>query len=343
MRFPRVVLALIAGSVLAAASSPRRELVAATDLDSGLLARPTASGIRVEQTGRSPISILLPDGAQITGLVPLHQGWMVAGTRPQEAGSELLLLQHRGAVQRDLPAPTERSGRWRTSPVAVTVGQRLQTLVWLEGDRRDAMAVRAARWLGDRWSPTETVSPVGRGSQLALAATALADGEVLAVWSAFDGQDDEILWSRTQGGRWSVPDRVAADNAVPDITPTVTTLPGGALVAWSRYTPSGYELVGARFDGTRWLADSPLREPGTLFPSFARSGGDLVLLCRRAGASPGWAALRLDGSGSVSARTSVADPNEERPSLSRTQADAIRFLWNDRSVDGRWSAVLAPR
>ncbi|HEX5760898.1 MAG TPA: hypothetical protein VF121_17045, partial [Thermoanaerobaculia bacterium] len=143
----------------------------------------------------------------------------------------------------------------------------LAGLAWLEGADGRSLAVRFARWDGERWARPRTVAAPGPGSQTALAAARLADASWLLAWSRFDGADDEVVWSRSagpEGESWSAPRRIAQDNAVPDVTPALTAVAGGgAVAAWSRYDGEDYRVVTARFDGRGWSAPRAVGPAGS--------------------------------------------------------------------------------
>ncbi len=138
-----------------------------------------------------------------------------------------------------LPAPPGQVGVDRRSPVLLVRKETLLGIAWLEGDTASSLSVRAAAWDGDAWQDVETVSAPGPGSQTGLTGTVLADGSWLLAWSAVDGEDDEIVWSRRAGDRWTPVRPVSENNHVPDVTPVLTAAGTGALLAWSRYDGEG--------------------------------------------------------------------------------------------------------
>ena len=215
------------------------------------------------------------------------------------------------------------------SPRPVHGGGVLRGVAWLEGAAEDHLAVRYAPWTGAGWGEAETVAARGPGSQLAVRAAVLDDGGVLAVWSRFDGSDDEIFWSLRHDGAWSAPRRLGDDDAVPDVTPTVTAIPGGALAAWAGFDGHGYRVYAARFDGTAWSAQRPLGPLGSAFPGFETAGGAAatVALLYRTARPRGWTVVELgddltprrrahtDRATSVSARPVMVDDDGAGPVL----------------------------
>ena len=222
---------------------------------------------------------------EVTALVAVRDGRLAAGTRRTDAGTELVLFAEAADRVASLPVPTLRIGAVRHDPQPLVADGELAGLAWLEGRDLRSLAVRFARWVGEGWERPHTVAAPGPGSQLALAAARLADGSWLLAWSRYDGGDDEVVWSRSagsDGAAWSPPRRIAADNAVPDVTPALAAAPGGgAVAAWSRYDGEDYRVVTARFDGRRWTVPRVVGPAGSLEPSWERAAsGEPALVVR---------------------------------------------------------------
>ena len=184
------------------------------------------------------------------------------------------------------------------------------------------------------WGAPVTVAAPGLGSQLALTGTVLEDGSWLVAWSSFDGTDDEILWSRRLPGTesWSAPQRLGADNAVPDITPALVATGQGALAVWSRYDEGQYRLFRARFSGDRFAAPEILAPGGTMHPSFLRVGTDpdaLTLLYLHA--SPrSWGVMEVTADGTPGKRVLVpiaTAAERQRPILRRFDGGVLHLIW----------------
>ncbi len=252
-----------------------------------------------------------PPGFRPYGLSELAGGWLLAGDAEDGAGRGLHLVRHDGSAATELPEPPGRVGLYRIQPVPLVAAGELRGLAWLEGDGPRSLAVRAATWTGGGWLPGPWVSTPGPGSQLALSATVLDDGSWLILWSAFDGEDDEIHWSRGDGQTFEPPRRLLDDNRVPDILPGVVAVPGGALAAWSRFDGRDYRLQLARLAGDRWLPLDWQGGRGSFAAGFlARAGRTYLLFHTVAGDS--WQLLELSRSGRQVRRRAVA-PDSPRP------------------------------
>ncbi|HVR11777.1 MAG TPA: GDSL-type esterase/lipase family protein [Thermoanaerobaculia bacterium] len=292
----------------------------ATGSEAGLRFVTAAGEAHLELQPGKLASLALPAGARIEAAAALAGGWIAAGTMPNATpvGRELLLLVGSGdgpaaAQTLTLPPPAGRIGKLLAEPLPLVAGGRLTGLVWLEGDDPRALGVRYAGWNGAAWSAAQTISAPGQGSQLALAAAHLAGGAWLLAWSAFDGHDDEIVWSWGHDGSWTPPRRLT-DNAVPDITPALTASGRGALIAWSQLAGDGYRLLVARFRDGSFGEPEVVAPGGSLYPSFEPSpGAGRSHLLYRTAQPRGWAAIELDAGGRPGRQAGCADPPAPAP------------------------------
>jgi len=285
------------------------------------------------------LSIAVPTAATAArpegGSLALRAGSLAWGVEQGAAGSSIWLRREGAGPAVELPEPGERIASRRDEPLPVVSEGDLAGLFWLEGDSPQRFAVRYAPWRGEGWGTVETISPPGPGSQLALAATTLRDGRLLLVWSAFDGQDDEILYSLRSGqGAWSPPARVDADDAWPDITPAIVAVDEGALVAWSGFDGDQYRVYVARFDGERFRPARAVGSAGTVFPTFRAEDGAPLLVYRNA-KPRGWTVAELDRSGAPRRSAFVAGDEREAPDVERRDG-ALRLRWGSSEREARW-------
>lgn len=269
------------------------------------------------------------------GSQPLRSGSLAWGVDEGAAGSSIWLRREGAGAAVELPEPGDRIAPRRAEPLPVVAAGDLAGLFWLEGDTPRSFSVRYAPWRGDGWGAAETVSPPGPGSQLALAAATLRDGRLMLVWSAFDGQDDEILYAlRGRDGKWSAAARVDADDAWPDITPAIVAADEGALVAWSGFDGDQYRVYVARFDGERFRPARAVGSAGTVFPTFQADAAEPLLVYRNA-KPRGWTVAELDRSGAPRRSAFVAGDEREAPHVER-DAGALRFRWGASERAARW-------
>ena len=283
--------------------------------------------------------IALPAGVQVEELFALRKSAFVSarGAGPDRGDLYLALADELGLHL--LGSPDRAAGRSRENAVPMTSAQgELAGVAWLEGPNRQAYGIHFAAWDGVRWSEPSVVAEAASGSQLALVGTRLADGSQLLVWSRFDGHDDEIVAARFAGGRWSAAQLIAEDNGVPDITPTVVAVPGGALASWSRYDGHEYRVVVSRFDGRTWSTPAWAGPVGATEPVLTRTGtgarGEKQTWLTFANAHPrGWGVLELDPTGRVLRQGSVATDLYARPALAALASGEVRLRWATSQSD----------
>jgi hypothetical protein len=294
------------------------------------------SAARLSRPDGSSLDLRLPAGVEVTVLADLGSRWLIGGTAPADGARRLFLLLDTGDGPRRLAPPPAAAFAIQRRPVPLTESGELVGLAWLEGAAAGGLGVRAAAWVNGRWSEPEWVARPGAGSQLALSGAVLADGSWLLVWSAFDGEDDEVVVARRAGGAWEAPRRILADNDVPDITPALAATAQGAIAAWSRYHGGGYRLVRARWDGERWQELAGDERAG-LYPVFRGAGEAPALLFYDARRSA-WTALELDAGGRVRRRAEAAGPATDDVPLFERDADGVslRAAGSRRTFSAAW-------
>lgn len=290
----------------------------------GLLISVHDRRVDVELPGGSRTVSRLRDGEVLTTAAETRGGWIAAGGRQRDPGVELVILDGGAGGVRRLPSPGS-GAPFELRPTLLVAGGRLAGAAWLEGADARKLSVRAAAWNGAAWETPVTVAGPAAGSQTGLSGAVLDDGSWLLVWAAYDGADDELMWSRNRGSRWSPPRPLHAPNDTPDVTPALIAEGGTALVAWSRLVEGEYSLLLSRLEEDGWSEPRPVGPPGSLFPSFTRPGVQPLLLFRTA-RTRGWAAYELAaGAPELLAATATADGS--RPALVPDGAGALRFRW----------------
>ena len=267
----------------------------------------------------------LPAGATIDDIEAVRNGWLATGRYPAADGSELLLIAGDPGGSDLLPIPPRTAGRYRGRAVLAIDRGELVGLIWLEGDGVRELAVRAADRTAGGWGESELVSPRGPGSQVAPQVTVLADGSWLLVWAAYDGFDDEIVWSRRESKRWSAAQRLYPDNDVPDITPKIVATAGGALAVWSRFDGNDYRLQLARFADAFWAPPTMMGGKGSGDPLLVRYGAGALLLFQTV-ETRSWWVIELDAAGGFERLAEVAEDTYEKPVL-LTDDGRPRLVW----------------
>lgn len=320
------MLALVVAAVVVAPAAAASRLMVAGDAESPLRLRVEGAAVEIDggtANGSAAARVAIAAGTSIDAFEPTRGGWLVTGSVPVAGGRELAIWMGTGnKATTKLTPPPGRVGAVRAFPLPLLRDGELAGMAWLEGEAADRFAVRASAWDGREWSAPVTVAPPGPGSQLALTGAVLADGSWLLAWSAFDGEDDEVMWSVRRNTRWSAPAAVAAGNDVPDITPALRPDGDGALLAWSRYDGNDYRLVMARFGGRRWQPAEWAAGAGTVQPRWE---GDTLTF--RDAAAGTWVAARVDAADRLRATDTAAAPMEPRPAAATMRGGEPRLLF----------------
>lgn len=259
-------------------------------------------------------------------------GFVVAGT--DGTTGDLFFLHHADGSTMEMPLPTEHADGLRAWPVLLEAGGRLEGALWLEGSGEQDFAIRAAAWNGTSWERVETVTPARGLPQLAVSAAVLDDGSWLAVWAGYDGDDDEIYWSRRKDGDWTSPRQLHRGNRVPDILPSVTAHGAGALAAWSVFDGNDYRVRTATFDGTKWRSSPPLDGLGAIDAGWQRVDGRLFVTYHSV-EPEAWTVIELDREGFVVLQKSVAGEVTDRPLVSARDGSAPRLVFPTREGRSR--------
>jgi len=335
--FGSVFLYLLGGPAVAA--EPAWELIQPTESRSNLVLRSTRGSALVERQGGGAQRVPLRSDELLTAIAETRIGWTAAGIREREQGTEVIIFNRGSQGIKRLLSPTPQRHSLRLKPSLVVENEELEGLAWLEGTDLSSLSVRVASWTSEGWDDVSIVAPPARGSQTGLVNAALADGSWLLVWSAFDGQDDEILWSLGRHDRWSDPEQLGKNNTVPDITPALIATADGALLAWSRMIDGQYQLLLSRFNGDGWSRPERVGPPGSLQPEFAVQNRQLFLLYRHAWPR-GWAVVDLSPDGLTQRVAVFADSGGSRPVLMDSYGEGVELRWPDKGRQrARWEVL----
>lgn len=350
MTASRLLLALTAALLLLSVASPAAAGERAIVLDGGKSWAVEGTGERAEAL----VPLPMPDGDVVLHkVVEMAQGRLATGVEfgaqdgaddgaeDGAATEKLLLMSTDGEAVERLPAPKQMHDAVTYAPTPVMKDGRLSGLVWIEGFAPNRTRVMASDWTGSGWSQPEPVSDFGAGTQIALDLVRLGDGSLLAVWAAFDGEDDEIVWARSKAdGTWSTARPLTA-NAVPDVTPTLLATKNGAVVAWSGYDGKDYRIQLSALDlaADTWSAPTLLEGRGGVWPAFQAMGdaGDQAILTWRQAVPRTWMAAALDGDQLLWTSAAPQPPAQlrGRPLAVMSKEDGgMHLLWPIASADG---------
>ncbi len=315
------------------------ELRQPTQSRSGLVLESGMGKARVERDGGRSQSITVRRMELLTTIAETRSGWTAAGIKQVQQGTELVLISRGTSGTRRLPAPEVQRHDLRLLPTLLVDDEEMVGLAWLEGTDITSLSVRTAQRTNEEWGEVNVVAPPAKGSQTGLVTAALADGSLLLVWSAFDGNDDDILWSRGLGSRWSSARRVTQNNTVPDVTPALIASGDGALLSWSRLVNGEYQVMLARFDGTQWSQPAALGPRGSLDPRFVLKDDTLHLIFRNAWPA-GWTVADVAANGRMQRIAILTGDQTSSPVLTRSVGDSVELRWPQRAGKSqRWEAV----
>lgn len=335
--FGSALLYLLGTSALGAQTE--YEIFQPVESRSKIILESTRGKARVERDGAGPQRVALRSDELLTTIAETRGGWTAAGIREKGSATRLILINRSARGTRRINAPELQRHRLQLRPMLAVQAEQMEGMAWLEGSDTTSLSVRVATRNDSEWSEVIVVGPPARGSQTGLVNTVLADGNWLLVWSAFDGNDDELLWSVGREDRWSVAAPVAKDNSVPDVTPTLVATPDGALLVWSRVIRGEYRLVLSRFRSGSWSRPAMLGPAGSLDPGFAVQDGQLLLLYRHAWPR-GWAINEISTEGRIQRFAVVPDEGSSRPALMSTGGQDMRVRFsNRRQKSVQWEAL----
>jgi hypothetical protein len=316
-------LVIIALSILAAgpaAFAATLSLASSTAPESPRVVR--SAGQWHWQRGTTTQVLPLSTQVAIESLAGDQRSAVIAGVESVGGRDRIHVVEVENDRPQALAAP-QTTGATILQPTALVGPNGLESLIWIEGADSQSGAVKSAFFRDGAWSEPTTVAPSGQGTQIALRAQRLRDGSYLAVWAAFDGEDDEIVWSRFTGS-WS-PVRALSANKVPDITPDLLATADGALVVWSFYDGNDYRLGASHFTNNVWSERRTFGGKGAVMPRLQASAGGAVAVARQA-LPRQWVAFELDAQARLGRSAATPVERLEHP-LPTADALGVRLEW----------------
>lgn len=309
--------------------APRRRQTASTiqapASDSGLALLSGPGYAKVISGPRGARKIKIRRNERLVAVEETASGLITAGVRRTADRSQLLFIEADRRAAYRLPHPAG-SQPIRVRPTLLVQDGALVGAAWLEGPSLQSMQVKAADWNGSSWEPTTTVSGRSRGSQTGLAGTILADGSMLLVWSQYDGNDDELMFSVRRGDEWSSPRPVSEGNSFPDITPSLVADDSGAALAWSRFDGEEYSVWTAQFRDGGWVSERPAGGKAALYPQLLRQSGATYVVSRIAHPA-GWDIASANSTGRVTRRSVISSEIQARPVVRATASGSLTLDW----------------
>jgi hypothetical protein len=292
-------------------------------------------------SGRGPAPLQVPASTRFSALRAAGSSFAAAGVDQGPKGASLVVVAGSadGKSVEVLPAPAVAAGEIAFLPTPVVGPGGLEALLWIEGKNHQSGALKVALWNAGGFASPGVISPAGPGTQTALQALRLNDGTWLAVWSAFDGQDDEILWSRGSVHGWS-PAKSLTGNAVPDVTPTLRLTPGGAVVVWSFYDGNDYRLQSSTLRDWTWTDGEVFGGKGSNNPVFAET--EAATLTFRQVVPETWQVVELDEQGKVRRQASLPTATRRPPAIVAVDNNAVTIEWSMSDAGTAPVSIVVP-
>jgi hypothetical protein len=315
------------------------ELVQPVRNDSGVILHTKTGHARIETDSGILKRLPVRRDETLSSIAEIETGWVLTGTKDSISRREIVMIAVEGSGARRLAAPGGQSEPFRVRPAAVLgPGSELEGLAWLEGPDLRSLSVRFARRQPSEWSEVVEIAPATRGSQSGLTATAMSDRSWLLVWSAFDGNDDDLFFSRMIGDSVSRPARLTR-NSVPDVMPSLVASDDGALLAWSQLEDGDYRVKVSRFDGVAWSAPRTHGLPGAQQAELSRQNNQLRLVYRQAWPRE-WIVSEISNSGRTERRANFSVSSNSRPVFTTSVGGTVQMRWpRVGSREAKWTPV----
>ena len=302
------------------------ELIQPVHNNSGVILHSRTGDARIETGSGVRRRLPVRRDETLTAVSEVGMGWVMTGTRDDVSRREIVMISVEGASVRRMAAPGGQSERFRVRPTTLLgTGSELEGLAWLEGADLKSLSVRLARRQPSEWSDVVEIAPATKGSQSGLTASVLSDGNWLLVWAAFDGNDDDLFFSRMIGDTVSRPARLTR-NGVPDVMPSLIASDNGALLAWSQLEDGDYRVKVSYFDGAAWSSPRTHGPPGAQRAELTRHNEQVRLVYRQAWPR-GWIVSEISSSGRTERRAEFSVSSSSRPVITNSTGSTLQMRW----------------
>lgn len=302
------------------------------------LLQKSSAGWQVDR-GQGPVVLPVAPGVHFTALRAAGNDFVAAGVERVPQGIALVVVRGQGPQVEVLDVPQVTPGDFAMIPAPILGPEGLEALLWIEGKNQQTGGVKFASFAGGAFGPVKTLAPPGPGTQTGLEAIRLADGSWLAVWSAYDGQDDEILWSRGSTQGWSPPKALTA-NLVPDLTPILRPTRTGALMVWSFYDGNDYRLQSARFEDWSWNIGEVFGGKGSSQPFFAETPRTTVAF--RQVEPEAWRVVELNDDATLGREVSLPTATRRPPTILAMDDQAVTIEWSTTDSGKNPVSIVVP-
>jgi len=322
----------------ATGETPGYRLIQPTQDQSGAMLRSRPGRAYLERSNGHRKALPLRRDEVLTTLTEVSDGWIAAGTKEDGRSGDLVLISIEGSQASRLLPPEGEGSTFRLRPTLLVRDSRLQGLSWLEGPDFRSLAINLALKDPEGWSHTVAVPRRSGRGQTGLTAVSMADGTSLLVWAEFDGTDDDLFFSRLVGDSLTAPRRIVANNAVPDITPSLISTEDDVLLAWSQLEDGDYRIKISRFEGESWSAPRTFGPPGAQRPELRRTGDNLSMIYRQAWPRR-WIVTELGLDGRSERTAGVVENLPDPPVIGRVDDHTIELEWDHILREAQWGQL----
>ncbi len=137
------------------------------------------------------------------------------------------------------------------TPSIDRTSQGIRYVVWAALDQT-GHTIRYAVSEGSGWSESRTIPELPWTATTPFISVG-PDGDIWVVFAGNNGDSDDIYYTRLAGTTWTKPERVHAENQVPDIQPYLEIDDTGRmLVTWEGYREDQYRMLRSVWNGEGW-------------------------------------------------------------------------------------------